>query len=62
MKAIFKMFRKPSAQELALAELEEAQRQLLNAQAAAEHTAAIVTYHKNRITRLRVYTTEGART
>lgn len=52
IKKIIDPFRKPSAEVLAQHELEEAKRQLLNAQAGQEYAAAMVQYHLNRIARL----------
>jgi hypothetical protein len=45
-------FRTPSADELALRELEEAQRELLKAQSAREWATSCVAYHNARIERL----------
>lgn len=56
---MLKHFRKPSAQELAQRELDEARRQLLEAQAAAEYAAAMVDYNKARIARLSAFVQEG---
>lgn len=49
---LFDVFRKPTPEALAEAELIEARRRLLEAQAAAEYSAAMVQYHQNRIHRL----------
>jgi hypothetical protein len=46
-------FRKPTPLALAVAELEDAQRELLSASSAAEYAQAMVRYHRERITRLR---------
>jgi len=51
----FNPFRKPSAAMLAQAELEEAQRQLLAAQSAAEYAQRMASYHEARIKRLKAY-------
>jgi hypothetical protein len=45
-------FRTPSADELALRELEEAQRELLKAQSGREYADSLVAYHTARIRRL----------
>ncbi len=52
IKKLIDPFRKPSAELIAQRELEEAKRQLLNAQAGQEYAAAMVQYHQSRITRL----------
>lgn len=48
----------PSAESLALRELEEARRSLLEAQSAAEYADAMATYHTARIERLCAFLTE----
>jgi hypothetical protein len=58
LKDLIEMFRKPSAKVLAQRELEEAQRQLLQAQSAQEWAASQVTYHTTRIARLKHITTQ----
>lgn len=45
-------FRKPTAAELAKAELEEASRKLLNAQSGLEYAEAMVRYETARVRRL----------
>jgi hypothetical protein len=50
--AIRKLFHPRAAEALAAQELENAQRELLEAQSAREYAAAMVTYHEARITRL----------
>jgi hypothetical protein len=45
-------FAKPSADVLAVVELEEARRQLLAAQSALEYAASMVDYNTNRVARL----------
>ena len=45
----------PSPQTLALRELEDAQRRLLQAQSATEYAKNMATYHEQRIKRLTVY-------
>ena len=46
-------FRVLSARDQAKLELEQAERQLLDAQSANEHASALVLYHTQRINRLR---------
>ena len=46
------LFRKPTAAELARAELEEARRKLLNAQTGLEYADAMVRYETARVRRL----------
>lgn len=48
-------FRSPSAETLALRELEEAKRKLLEAQTAREYAESMCTYHEARIKRLSAY-------
>lgn len=59
MKYIKELFesviRAPSALELARIELEEAKRELLNAQSATEYAARMAAYHGDRIKRLTAY-------
>lgn len=45
-------FKKPSADVLAMMELEEAKRQLLSAQSGLEYAKAMVAYNEERVTRL----------
>lgn len=59
MKEILDLFRKPSAKVIAQRELEEAQRQLLQAQTAAEYAARLAQYHTDRIRRLSAYIKEA---
>ena len=58
------IFRTPSADELAVVELEEAKRQLLQMQTALDYSKRMVDYHSDRIKRLTAYvakaTTEEA--
>lgn len=49
----------PSAEVLAMRELEEARRKLLEAQSAAEYAQSMAVYHAQRIARLRAFL-EGA--
>ena len=53
-------FRKPSPDALALAELEDAKRSLLEAQSAAEYATSVVQYNMSRISRLQQYVKEIA--
>jgi ribosomal 50S subunit-associated protein YjgA (DUF615 family) len=46
------LFAAPSAETLALRELEESRRELLKSQAHQEYTAKMVEYHQGKITRL----------
>jgi uncharacterized membrane protein YqjE len=55
IKTLKNMFRTPSALELAQIELEEAKRELLNAQSATEYAARMAAYHGDRIKRLTIY-------
>lgn len=48
-------FRKPSPKELAQRELEEAQRELLAAQSAADYARRMSEYHADRIRRLTAF-------
>lgn len=50
-----KLFRTPSAREIAQRDLEEAKRVLLNQQAAAEHAAKMVEYYQGVVQRLTTY-------
>ena len=52
MKRFKTFFATPTADELALRELAEAKRQLLEAQSAAEYATKMAEYHRNRIIRL----------
>jgi len=58
IKVILNALRKPSAQAIAVQELEEAKRNLLLAQSAAEYATQISRYHLARIKRLSEYTKE----
>jgi len=58
IKVILNALRKPSAQAIAVQELEEAKRNLLLAQSAAEYVTQISQYHLARIKRLSEYTKE----
>lgn len=59
VKQLIEPFRKPSAELIAQRELEDAKRELLNAQAGQEFATAMVQYHEARITRLRSMLTEA---
>ena len=50
---------KPSIQELAMHELEEAKRSLLEAQTQADMSCSAVVFHENRIIRLEKYLKTG---
>ena len=52
-------FKTPTAIELAARELEEARRQLLRSQSAAEYAIRISAYHQDRIKRLSAYLVEA---
>lgn len=54
-----RIFATPSAAQLALAELEEAQRQLLLSQSGKEFAESMVKYHTQRIARLRAFLREA---
>lgn len=53
------LFRTPTALEMASKELAQAERSLLEAQSAREYADAMVTYHGDRIDRLRRYIREA---
>jgi len=55
MDAMRAYFRLPSAESLALKELEEAKRKLLEAQSAREFSESMCKYHEARIKRLTSY-------
>ena len=57
--AIKRMFRKPTAIEIAVRDLEEHKRLLLSEQARAEYSAKVVEYHKDSIKRLSGYVSKG---
>jgi hypothetical protein len=50
---LLSLFRQPSPEVLAAKELDEARRELLAAQSAAEYADAMCVYHQARIERLR---------
>lgn len=49
------LFKTPTALEIAVTELEEARRDLLRSQSAAEYAGRIAEYHQDRIKRLTEY-------
>lgn len=53
--AMINAFRAPSAEEMAVRELAEAKRELLEAESAREYAAAISYYNLERIARLKNY-------
>lgn len=53
--AAYNPFRKPSPILIATEELEEAQRQLLRAQSAAEYARRMTEYHTDRVKRLTAF-------
>ena len=55
IKDFIQTFRKPSAEVLAQIELDEAKRQLLQAQSGAEYAKSLCSYHAQRIARLTAY-------
>ena len=60
MKFTFNPFKEPSADVLAVIELEEAKRQLLAAQSALEYAASMVDYNTSRVARLEQRVKESA--
>jgi hypothetical protein len=59
--AIYKrVFRTPSADAMALNELEEAKRELLQAQTSLDYAAAMVEYQTNRVQRLSAIVSQNA--
>ena len=54
-------FKTPTAVEIAARELEEARRQLLRSQSAAEYANRISAYHLDRIKRLSAYLVETSK-
>lgn len=52
---IKKLYATPSAESIALRELEEARRNLLEAQSTREYSESMCRYHEARIRRLTVY-------
>ena len=57
---IIQVFRTPTADVLAVQELEDARRQLLSALSAKEYASALVTYHSDRVVRLTETVKSGA--
>ena len=60
MKQLQDMFKKPSADVLAVQELEEAKRQLLMAQSGLDYALAMVKYNEDRVRRLTARVQESA--
>ena len=56
--AISAAFRLPTADVLAVRELEEAKRELLRSQSAQDYAKRMVEYHQDRVKRLTAYTTK----
>jgi len=56
---IIEIFRAPSAEVLALRELEQAERSLLEAQTSQEYSKRMAEYHNDRIKRLTTYLHRG---
>lgn len=54
------IFRTPTADELAIAELEEARRSLLQMQTALDYSKRMVDYHSDRIKRLTTYVAKSS--
>jgi hypothetical protein len=52
---LLSLFKTPSPVEIAVRELDEARRQLLQSQSAAEYASRISAYHLDRIKRLQTY-------
>jgi hypothetical protein len=52
---LLSLFKTPSPVEIAARELDEARRQLLQSQSAAEYASRISAYHLDRIKRLQTY-------
>ena len=59
LKKITSLFRAPSAEALAIRELDEAKRELLVAVRHAEYYASMVRYHQTRISRLAQVSQKG---
>lgn len=60
MNKLSSAFKTPSAEVLAQRELEEARRQLLQAQSAAEYAQNLAAYHTQRIARLSAFLRNAA--
>ena len=52
---LFSLLRVPTADVLAIKELEEAKRELLRSQTALDYTKRMVEYHQDRVKRLTAY-------
>ena len=55
MNYIFTLLRVPTADVMAVRELEEAKRELLRSQTALDYTKRMVEYHQDRVKRLTAY-------
>jgi hypothetical protein len=55
---IFSLLRVPTADMLAVKELEEAKRELLRSQSAQDYAKRMVEYHQDRVKRLTAYTSK----
>lgn len=55
---IFSLLRVPTADVMAVRELEEAKRELLRSQSAQDYAKRMVEYHQDRVKRLTAYTTK----
>jgi hypothetical protein len=55
LRNITHLFRTPSAKELAMREMQEAERDMLQSQSVAEYATAMASYHGNRIVRLKTF-------
>lgn len=55
LKQLIDLFRKPSAQEMAVRELTDAKRDLLGALTAADYAISVAAYNNARISRLQSY-------
>ena len=55
---IFSLLRVPTADVMAIKELEEAKRELLRSQSAQDYAKRMVEYHQDRVKRLTAYTSK----
>jgi len=55
---IFSLLRVPTADVMAVRELEEAKRELLRSQSAQDYAKRMVEYHQDRVKRLTAYTSK----
>ena len=60
LRQLKEVFRRPSAETLALRELEDAKRSLLEALSGMEYAKRMAEYHNDRIKRLTAYLKEAA--